>query len=132
ETKKMRLYSAPEIDSLRDEFIAVMDDDFNTAKAMAVLFKLINIIEQSIVHYKENIQKIIYARSILRELVKILGITLDIEPLHDSVLEKIKLRNKLRENKKFSQADQIREELAKEGIILEDTSEGTIYRRKIL
>jgi cysteinyl-tRNA synthetase len=119
------------IDSLKEEFFKAMDDDFNTAKAMAVLFKIVNTIDGYLVHYKENIQKITYGKFVLEHLLKIFGISLEIEPIEEEILEKIKLRNKLRESKDFFQADQIRKELKEKGIILEDTAEGTIYRKEI-
>jgi cysteinyl-tRNA synthetase len=121
----------PKINSLKEEFFEAMDDDFNTAKAIAVLFKIVSIIDSYFTHYKENIQKIIYGKSTIEDLLKIFGISLEIEPIEEEVLNKIRLRNKLRENKEFFKADKIREELKERGIILEDTAEGTIYRKKI-
>jgi len=128
--KEHSLFEDSRIDKIKEEFLNAMDDDFNTARATAVLFKLINIIENDLIHYKDNIQRIIYGKSILQELSRIFIISLEIQPIEDSILEKIKLRNIFRKNKAFSQADQIRKELAERGIILEDTPQGTIYRRK--
>jgi len=121
----------PKINSLKEEFFEAMDDDFNTAKAIAVLFKIVSIIDSYFTHYKENIQKIIYGKSTIEDLLKIFGISLEIEPIEEEILNKIRLRNKLRENKEYFKADQIREELKELGIILEDTAEGTIYRKEI-
>jgi cysteinyl-tRNA synthetase len=128
--KEQSLFEDSRIDKIKEEFLNAMDDDFNTARAIAVLFKLINIIENDLIHYKDNIHRIIYGKSILQELSRIFIISLEIQPIEDSILEKIKLRNIFRKNKAFSQADQIRKELAERGIILEDTPQGTIYRRK--
>jgi len=128
---KKASYVDIEINSLKEEFFEAMDDDFNTAKAIAVLFKIVNTLDGYFVHYKENIQKIIYGKSTIEDLLKIFGISLEIEPIEEEVLNKIRLRNKLRENKEFFKADKIREELKERGIILEDTAEGTIYRKKI-
>ncbi|MCM8782935.1 MAG: cysteine--tRNA ligase [Candidatus Omnitrophica bacterium] len=122
-------YFYPNIDSLKEEFIQAMDDDFNTAKAMAVLFKILNLIETNLIRYKENIDLIIYGQAILLELLKIFKISLPIEPMDRKLLEKIELRNKLRESRQFLEADRIREELKQMGIVLEDTRQGTIYRR---
>jgi len=120
----------PEIVALKEEFILAMNDDFNTAKALAVLFKIVNTIDADLLYYKGNIKKIIYAKNILEELIRIFGLSFEIEEIDRDIMEKIKLRERLRKEKNFLAADEIRKSLKEAGIILEDTPQGTIYRRQ--
>jgi len=119
-----------EIDRLKDEFITAMDDDFNTAKALGILFKLLNLIDGYFTNFRQNLKKILYAKEIILSLFKIFGISIEVLPVEEEILKKIKLREELRRKKDFLSADKIRKELEERGIILEDTPEGTIYRRK--
>ena len=70
-----------------------------------------------------------------------LGLTLTGHKFHETIdlkmsveveiTEKIKLRNEAREKKDFETSDKVRKELLDKGIILEDTKDGTIWRRKL-
>jgi cysteinyl-tRNA synthetase len=144
-----------EIDSLKKEFEDAMDDDFNTAQAIAALFKIVSITDGYFTQYKKNIEKIMYAKSVLLNLANVLGLSLvshefKIElaeniRVTDSVKmeiikadnkdaeikEKIRLREEARKKMDFQKADEIRKELENKGIILEDTKDGTIWRRKL-
>ena len=115
-------------------FKEALDDDFNTPEAIAVLFELTNEINKS--KDDEKIQLLI-------NLAKTLGIlTMDPEDFFKGKLlsdgdkdelkinELIKERNLAKENKNFEEADRIRKLLLKNDILLEDTPEGTIWRKK--
>jgi len=118
-------------DIYRQRFIEAMDDDFNTAQAMATLFDLAREINRA----EEAGFNAVESRETLKELASILGLTLktpempslDAEPFIQLL---ISIRNQLREAKQFQLADEIRAKLAELGIILEDTPEGTITRWK--
>ncbi len=112
-------------------FIEAMDDDFNTAQAIATLFDLARAINQA----SDTGTKFAKAQSLLKKLAfSVLGLKLEVldflrEPDTETKLrvnQLIEERSRLRKEKKWQQADEIRAELAKQGIILEDTSKGTI------
>jgi len=135
----------PEIDSLKKEFEDSMDDDFNTPQAIAALFKMVSITDGYFTQYKKNIEKIMYAKSVLSSLTKVLGLSLArhefkieftenitlTDEIKIEVEKKIKLRDEARKKEDFKEADRIRKELEDGGIILEDTKEGTVWRRKL-
>ena len=107
-----------------------MDDDFNTADAIAAVFDLVKFIntmtdEDSSKEYLENL----FDR--LVRLTEVLGIIVDKEDeILDSDIEAlIAERQAARKEKNFARADEIRDELLAQGIILEDTREGVKWKR---
>lgn len=113
------------LDSFRQKYIEKMDDDFNTADAITVLFELCKNINTnvSINSSKELVQKCL---DIIRELGKPLGILQKSTKgdLESEVEELIIKRQEARKNKDFSLADKIRDDLKERGIILKDTPQG--------
>jgi len=121
-----------EIENIKNKFIQAMDDDFNTPQGLAAIFELVNITNKNI----DDLNFIYNAKAAIKELLETLGISLRMEnrlaEISDKeVSEKISERNKARKNKDFALADQIRKELEEKGIILEDTKQGTTWRRKL-
>jgi len=117
-----------EVDSFKVRFETAMDDDFNTAEALATLFDLATYIN------KEYIEAS-YAKDILIELGKVFGLFehmgCGIDSSRKEEIEKlIDLRNTARKNKDFKEADKIREKLSKIGIIVEDQKGETTWRIK--
>ncbi len=118
-------------ESYRKRFIEAMDDDFNTAQAIAVLFDLAHDINRA----GEAGYGVALAQRVLVELAGLLGLTLkipeklplDAEPFIELL---ISTRNQLREAKQWQLADDIRSKLDELGIALEDTPKGTVWRRK--
>lgn len=113
------------LDKYKEEFIEKMDDDFNTADAITVLFKLtkdtnINITNKS---SKELVTK---ALELIRTLGNVLGILQKSTKanLEDEVEKLIEERQNARKNKDFAKADKIRDDLKSRGIALEDTPQG--------
>ena len=111
-------------------FEAAMDDDFNTADALAAVFDLVKFIntsagENSSKAYLENLLKL------LKKLTDVLGLIVDKkEELLDEEIENlIQERQAARKAKDFAKADAIRDELAQKGIILEDTREGVKWKK---
>ena len=107
-----------------------MDDDFNTADAIAAIFDLVKFAnttadEKSSKAYAEAL------REKIQELCDIMGlITEKKEELLDEDIEKlIEERQAARKAKNFARADEIRAELLEKGIILEDTREGVKWKR---
>ena len=113
------------------KFKAAMDDDFSTSEALAVLFDLAN---------EVNKTKSAATAALLKNLAGVLGL-LQREPeayLHGEVSAEesaldvdsmIIQRNEAKKAKNYAEADRIRKELADAGIVLEDTAQGTIWRK---
>lgn len=127
----------PETDHDR-EFTAAMDDDFNTAGAIAVLHAVANEINQFRRLGEETPAK--QAAAVLVRLGSVLGI-LQQDPemffqsdtggelTAEDIEAMIQARADARKAKNFAEADRIRDELAEKGIILDDSREGTSWRR---
>lgn len=142
---------AKEIVSIKEKFIQTMDDDFNTPQALASIFELVTLTNKHI----DNKDFINDSRSVLEELLGILGISFQHIPrifekvfidtvsldeefkietpnlLDSEIKRKILEREKARKEKNYALSDKIRSELEKQGIILEDTQEGTKWHRKL-
>ncbi len=111
----------------RQEFINAMNDDLNTADAIALIFDLVRHINSDTVS-KDNLSiKIINSYiDILEELSGVLGILQkDIKNEIDNEIEElIEKREKARKEKDWKLSDSIREELKLKGVILQDTANG--------
>ena len=119
-----------ETEQFIQKFEAAMDDDFNTADAIAAIFDYVkfansNSSAQNSVQYLEAMY------DELDRLTCIMGIELEQKnELLDSDIDQLILdRQEARKNKNFARADEIRNELLQKGIILEDTREGVKWKR---
>ena len=117
-------------DAYVEEFEKAMDDDFNTADAIAAIFELVKYANTTAT--AESSKE--YLRGLLDRIVKlgdVLGLILDKkEELLDADIEKlIEERQTARKAKDFARADAIRDELLKKGIILKDTREGVQWKK---
>lgn len=120
-----------EADAARREFVASMDDDFNTPRAVAQVFDLARLINQARDSGALPDSRA-YAQGILQELTDVLGLTMkglagptEAEPFIALLAE---VRSGLRQAKQWALADQIRDRLADLGVILEDGAEGTTWK----
>ena len=118
------------VDGERAEFMDAMDDDLNTARATGALFTLARDINSFIAKgpKKDSLQK---AYDTFMELAGVLGILYrreegDEDGAIEALLEE---RKAARANKDFARADAIRDELFEKGIAIEDTREGTLWKR---
>ncbi len=113
----------------KNKFIDSMEDDLNTADAISYLFEIVKYSNTNLSSESSKILvKEIY--DILMELSKILGILFKQEEILDEeILKLIEDRYEARKNKDYKLADDIRDNLKEKGIILEDTSEGTKWKR---
>jgi cysteinyl-tRNA synthetase len=114
----------------KDEFIKVMDDDFNTANAISVLFDMAK--QANLYVSEKNTSEKVLQAFITRfeELFGVLGVALtEEELLEDEIEALIQKRIDARKNRDFNLADQIREDLKDKNIILEDTAQGTRWKR---
>jgi cysteinyl-tRNA synthetase len=112
------------------KFIDVMDEDFNTPKALAVIFDLARDINRESVKGRDVSE----AQKLLNELTQVLGLNInqsiantktDAAPFIDLLLD---VRNDLRSSKQFGLADSIRDRLEKLNVIIEDSKENTIWK----
>lgn len=117
------------VQELVKKYEAAMEDDFNTADAIAAIFEMVKLAN---ITAKDGSQE--YAQKLLETLEKlcdILGIiTEKEEELLDADIEAlIEERQAARKAKNFARADEIRNQLAEQGIILKDTREGVKWTR---
>ena len=119
-----------EAEAFRTKYEEAMDDDFNTADAIAAIFELVKFMNTNIT---EESTKAFDAALIaeLTELMDILGLKAEREVgLLDADIEKlIEERQAARKEKNFARADEIRALLLEKGIVLEDTREGVKWKR---
>ena len=127
--------SDAEIDGFKAAFIQAMDDDFNTPKALAAIFDLVNYCNKGLDSGSVDNKKLFYARNIILELTQIFGLEFLKEKSgalsEDKIESLVQLRQECKKARNFQEADNIRKELEKQGVILEDTREKTTWRRKI-
>ena len=121
------------LDEAKRRFVEAMDDDFNTADGLGVLFELARscniylkeahpynraLLEETLQFYRDG-----------NEVLEILDISAP-ETLDEEIREMIGKREQARSSKDFVTADQIRDHLETRGIVLEDTPHGTRWKRK--
>lgn len=111
------------------EFVDAMEDDLNTAKATGSLFSLARDINTHIASgaKKDSLQD---AYDVFMELAGVLGILGRRDEIDASEIEALlEERKEARKNKDFARADAIRDELTDRGIAIEDTREGTLWKK---
>ena len=124
------------IERLFDSFIEDMDDDFNTAGALGSVFEVVRFTNN---YLKDNqvlsVDVLDTIESFFKRIDEVMGIMgLNDSEQHEDSIEIERLiseRNQARKDRNYSRADQIRDELADRGIILEDTPEGTKWKIQI-
>lgn len=111
-------------------FEEAMEDDFNTADAISVIFELVKFANSNAAenNSKEFLQKI---KDQLTKLMEICGLEIKKQEmvLESEIEELIEARQQARKEKNFKRADEIRDELLQIGIVLEDTREGVKWKR---
>lgn len=119
-----------QIDAFVKKYEAAMDDDLNTADAIAVIFELVKLTNTTVQtgSSKAYCEK---AMTTIKQLCDVLGIEVEREQeLLDTDIEQlIEERQQARKDKNFARADEIRNLLQEQGIALEDTREGVKWKR---
>ncbi len=119
------------VEKTHKDFIEAMDDDLNISKALGKLFELIKETNQILSETSisnDNKDEII---KLFDDLDQVLGV-LDKEEdkvLDEEIEQLIKEREEARKNKNYARSDEIRDYLKSKGIILEDTKDGTRWKR---
>ena len=119
-----------EAEGFTAKFEAAMEDDFNTADALAAIFELVKFANTNVIEKSSAA----FADALLSQLVKladVLGLkVIKKEEILDKEIEAlIEERQEARKAKNFARADEIRDELLEKGIILKDTREGVKWKR---
>ena len=117
------------LESYKQKYIEKMDDDFNTADAISVMFDVVRDIN---INVNSNSSKAIINLSLelIRELGGPLGILEKKEKisLEEEVEKLIEMRQQARKDKDWSLSDKIRDDLKAKGIVLEDTAQGVRWK----
>ena len=118
------------IEQRKQEFIDAMEDDLNTADALAAVFMLVRDINTAIAAGAGKKALEAFAE-VFDELTGVLGLVYNrkTETLDSEIEELINKRTEARKNKDFKTADEIRDKLKEMGIILEDTPQGVKWTR---
>lgn len=115
---------------LEEKFVEAMDDDINTQNGIAVIYELarnLNLYAAKETVTKQTLETLLAQ---FEKLVAIFGIELEEEQLADeAVSDLIAKRDAARAAKDFKTSDEIRDQLKAQGIILEDTPQGTRWKR---
>ena len=116
----------------REQFITAMDDDLNTADAIAAIFELVRDINTNVVGKGSSKKLCEAAAGIFDELTDVLGLVYNrkTEELDDDIEKLIEARTQARKYKNWAEADRIRDELKARGIVLEDTAQGVKWHRE--
>ena len=117
------------IEVLVKKFEDAMEDDFNTADAVSAIFEIVRESNSTVKDFSADYAKKVL--KVLEDLCSVLGIeTTKEEEILDEEIEKlIEERQAARKNKDFARADEIRDQLLEQGIVLKDTREGVKWSR---
>lgn len=126
----------PEIEEIlqkaKKDFEEALDDDLNTSEALGVIFTMVKEINRLMDEKKISGSDASRVQEVVNGFDSILGFLKREELILDEEVKAlIEKRIKARKEKDFKLADQIRKELEGKGIILEDTPEGTKWKRKM-
>lgn len=116
----------------REQFIDAMDDDLNTADAIASIFELVRDINTNVVGKTPSKALVEGAISVFDELTGVLGLVYNrkTETLDSDIEALIEARTNARKEKNWAEADRIRDQLKEMGIVLEDTAQGVKWHRE--
>ena len=123
------------ISKMFNDFIAAVDDDLNASRGLGVFFEFVNEINTLISENKiskQNNKEIISAIEKIDTVFGFIFLQTESDESEDNTrIEKlVQERNDARKNKNFQRSDEIRDLLLKEEIIIEDTKDGTRWRKK--
>ena len=114
---------------LKKEFTKAMDEDLDTPPALAAIFEFVSDANVMIVNKTLSKQDGESFRKAFEEIDTVLGILKEEKPLPKDLQKLVKDREAARQAKDWKKSDQIRDQLKKKGIILEDTPQGARWKR---
>ncbi|WP_033542819.1 cysteine--tRNA ligase [Planococcus sp. CAU13] len=119
------------IEAIKKEFIETMDDDFNTAHGISKLFDLSRLANTYLLEKQTSAEVLEAFLAVFDELADVLGLPFkQEEELLDAEIEALlEERISARKNRDFARADEIRDLFKEKNIILEDTAQGTRWKR---
>lgn len=119
-----------ELSGFVKKFEAAMEDDFNTADAVSVIFEMVKVVNVAF-QMESTVAATKEAKEIMERLLDVLGVSVQREEviLDDEIENLIEERQAARKNKDFARADEIRDILLAKGIVLKDTREGVKWTR---
>jgi cysteinyl-tRNA synthetase len=124
---------AKSLETAQAGFVEAMDDDLNTSGGLAAIFDLVRAVNQARADGATEAE-LAGAQALVRELTGVMGLRLRMSdsdkpqaaaPFIDLLLE---IRAEMRKQKLWAVSDQIRDRLAKLGVVLEDSKDGTSWR----
>lgn len=119
------------LEEFEERFVKEMDDDFNAANGITVVYELAKWLNLASEDPETDLALLAAGLAKFSEWLTIFGIYFVSEELLDEEIEQlINERIAARKAKDFARSDQIRDELKEQGIILEDTPQGTRWRRE--
>ncbi|URM33018.1 cysteine--tRNA ligase [Cytobacillus firmus] len=120
------------ITALHEQFIQDMDDDFNTANAVSILFELSKLANYYLMEKNTAVEVIDAFMKEFETLFDVLGLSLEeahADLLDEEIEQLIEERQQARKERNFERADKIRDQLKEMNIILEDTPQGIRWKR---
>ncbi|ABS35438.1 cysteine--tRNA ligase [Clostridium botulinum] len=119
-----------ELQKYKEKYIEKMDDDFNTADAISIIFDLIRDVNTNVT-IESSKELVKYTLDLIRELGSPLGILQESTKasLEEEIEKLIEERQKARKEKNWALADKIRDNLKERGIVLEDTPQGIRWKQ---
>ena len=119
-----------ELQVLKDRFVEEMDDDFNAANGITVVYELAKWLNNYSDQEKVSAAILTAALEEFTNMLNVFGIEFQTAGLLDEEIDQlIEERNQARKDKNFARSDEIRDQLKEQGIILEDTPQGVRWRR---
>ena len=121
------------LEQFHHQFIIAMDDDINVQNGIATVYELVKYANVYAQQDNVSLGALQAIKKELVELMSIFGVKLeasDNQINDEKIKQLIEERNMARKNKDFARSDEIRDNLTKQGIILEDTPQGTRYKKE--
>ena len=120
-----------EINGIQEQFVTAMDDDFNASNGITALFDLVKSLNRYLELEVTSQAVLSLYDKVLHDLLAVFG--LDLEDKSNSIDQEIEAlieeRRQARANKDFARSDAIRDQLKEQGILLDDTPQGTVWKR---
>lgn len=120
-----------EINDIQEQFVTAMDDDFNASNGITALFDLVKSLNRYLDLELVSQAVLSLYDKVLHDLLAVFG--LDLEDKSNSIDQEIEAlieeRRQARANKDFARSDAIRDQLKEQGILLDDTPQGTVWKR---